>query len=105
MSGVAGALHAADLNGDSKLDLALARGTQVLLWWGQGNGTFSVPTYLTPNGHDFVNDITVADFNNDGKLDLVATTFSSCGSGCYNGSSWSYKNMGGTNFSLVTGSR
>jgi hypothetical protein len=101
MSGAAGVLHTADLNGDSKLDLALARGTQVLLWWGQGKGTFSVPTYLTPNGHDFVNGITVADFNNDGKLDLVATTFSSCGSGCYNGSSWSYKNMGGTNFSLA----
>ena len=74
MSGVAGALHAADLNGDSKLDLALARGTQVLLRWGQGNGTFSVPTYLTPNGHDFVNDITVADFNNDGKLAVPDAT-------------------------------
>src|ERR1041385_1113992 len=101
MAGGAGELHAADVNGDSTLDVVLARTTQVLLRWGNGNGTFAAPTYLTPNGKDQVVGIEVGDFNNDGRLDVIATTFSQCGSGCFNAASLSYKNMGGMNFSLA----
>lgn len=101
MAGRAGEMHVGDFNGDSKPDVALARGAQILIWWGNGNGTFAAPTYLTPNGQDEIIGITVADFNNDGMLDLVATTGRLCGSDCMSGATWSYKNQGNKTFGLA----
>jgi len=101
LAGGAGQLQAADVNGDGLLDLVIARTTQVLVWPGKGNGTFSSPTHLTPNGTDQVVTFTLADFNNDGRLDIVADG-GSLGPNCFNTlGTWSYKNMGGTVFSLA----
>jgi hypothetical protein len=66
----------ADFNGDGKLDAAVvtfddrhAYGVDLLL--GNGDGTFQTPlTMLTPGSVPIFN-LSTADFNQDGKLDLV----------------------------------
>ena len=64
-----------DFNGDGKLDLAIANGfssagtVSVLL--GNGDGTFqSLVAYTVGNS---ARDVTAADFNGDGKLDLAVS--------------------------------
>jgi hypothetical protein len=77
-------LAAADLNGDSNLDLVLVAGiTEVDL--GNGDGTFS-------NTHDYwgqplASGIAIADFNLDGKLDIAAGGYflSGVGDGTFQG--------------------
>src|SRR5216684_19379 len=62
-----------DFNRDGRLDLAIvdASGSLAVLL-GNGDGTFQGPTrVVTSNGAFF---IAAADFNNDGKLDLVASS-------------------------------
>jgi len=59
----------ADFNGDHKLDLALATNQQtVAVLLGDGDGTFGTPSYLF-DGDGGV--IASADFNGDGKPDIV----------------------------------
>jgi hypothetical protein len=70
----------ADLNGDGHLDLLNTRGdskVQVLL--GKGDGTFLKygPQYPMTKG---MNGIALADFNGDGKPDLLACGYTSSGS-------------------------
>jgi hypothetical protein len=62
----------ADLNGDSKMDLAVSNqaGNNVTVFLGNGNGTFGQQqTYLT-NGQQ-LQAVIAADLNEDGKNDLV----------------------------------
>ena len=65
-------IRAADLNGDGNVDLAMVSEeingkTSVVL--GDGTGGFTAP--LQFNLGNFPSDLAVADFNNDGKLDLA----------------------------------
>ena len=64
------AIASADLNGDGKLDLAVATtggGVSILL--GNGDGTFQ--NAVNYPGGAFPSSIAVADFNGDGKPDIV----------------------------------
>jgi FG-GAP-like repeat/Bacterial Ig domain len=70
-------LAAGDFNGDGKVDLicAMAGTNQLAVFLGNGNGTFQAPKYETvalPSGQYFGGGgVVAADFNHDGKLDLV----------------------------------
>jgi hypothetical protein len=70
---------AGDFNHDGKLDVAVSyvnptdQNTYVTIMLGNGNGSFT-PTgasYLIPLNPDLPGDLFAADFNNDGKLDVV----------------------------------
>jgi uncharacterized protein (TIGR03437 family) len=80
-----GYVHAGDFNGDGKLDLAFTNGGgettggTLYVALGHGDGTFSSPiAYATPVApYDFF----VADFNRDGKLDVVVNSLAQSPSG------------------------
>lgn len=59
-------LVAADFNHDGNLDLAVAGSNQTFLFLGNGDGTFHAGVTLNLAGY-----MSVGDFNEDGKLDLV----------------------------------
>jgi hypothetical protein len=70
----------ADLNGDGHLDLVNTRGdSNVQILSGKGDGTFLKygPQYPMTKG---MNSIALADFNGDGKADLLACGYTSSGS-------------------------
>lgn len=66
-----------DFNGDGKIDLIaeLAGSNQLAFFAGNGDGTFQSPVYESiglPSGQIFSGEeMLVADFNRDGKLDLI----------------------------------
>ncbi|HEY6348121.1 MAG TPA: VCBS repeat-containing protein [Candidatus Angelobacter sp.] len=66
---------AADLDRDGNPDIISTDGAnpQLLVWYGTGGGKFGSPELI---GHldGPAGDIAVGDFNNDGKLDIVAAT-------------------------------
>ena len=75
------AIKVADINGDGNLDIIAADGGDngsIETYLGNGNGTFQAPTTITlPESHgspENALDITVADFNGDGKPDLAVET-------------------------------
>jgi hypothetical protein len=68
-----------DFNGDGNVDLIFASGdkNQLVLFLGKGDGTFQEPKYITvafPSGKRFGFTGQTADFNGDGKLDLLVNT-------------------------------
>src|SRR5437870_1523303 len=66
-----------DLNGDGKLDLAVANydSTTVSVLLGNGDGTFRAP--LTFGAGSRPRSVAVGDFNRDGKLDLAVANYNS----------------------------
>jgi hypothetical protein len=71
------AIAIGDLNGDGKPDIAVSinRGMSVLL--NNGDGTFGAPTYYNASSYQGAGQagIAIADLNNDGKNDVIATNF------------------------------
>ncbi len=67
----AGAPAIADLNGDGKLDLAIAVQFAVSVLLGNGDGTFQ--TFVQYGQGDESEEVAVGDFNGDHKLDLAVT--------------------------------
>jgi hypothetical protein len=89
---------AADLNGDGKLDLvvsnAISAENTVYVLLGNGNGTFQTPTSYSV-GQD-IESMAVADFNEDGLLDLALANTGTGGGG--EGSVILLKGTGGGTF-------
>lgn len=83
-----------DLNGDNLPDLAVAdfNTNQVLIYTGNGDGTFNLLTSLAGNGLSNPEQIVFADFDRDGLLDLavankgngVVSVFQGAGGGLFN---------------------
>jgi len=72
-----GTAVAADFNGDNRLDLAVGSSTGIAILLGNGDGTFQAPVVQA----GFANVRSAVDFDNDGKLDLLADNgFKVCGS-------------------------
>jgi hypothetical protein len=63
----------ADFNNDSCLDIAVANriNHNVGVFFGNGNGTFSIQTTFFTGDGSLPNSIAVVDFNNDSYLDIV----------------------------------
>jgi hypothetical protein len=57
-----------DFNGDGNLDLAVQNGTEIGIYLGKGDGTFTLKRSFA--GPPRNSNLAVADFNGDGKIDL-----------------------------------
>jgi hypothetical protein len=67
----------ADFNGDGKVDVAVA-GWQMygaIVFLGNGDGTLQEPLVFDTDTGTGANSLTAADFNADGKIDLVTTNY------------------------------
>ena len=71
---VSRSVRAADVNGDNKVDIVVANGSDTVgVLLGNGDGSFQAAvTYFAGGGDN--NSIAVADVNQDGKPDLVVTS-------------------------------
>lgn len=66
-----------DFNNDSKPDYIAAGGAtaqDLVLYLGNGDGTFQAPKTIGSTEDALVSDMAVADVNNDGKLDLIVVS-------------------------------
>src|SRR5262245_46874336 len=78
LTGLPGAQAVAigDLNGDGKLDLAVASASnRISILVGNGDGTFVTQSPLSFTGLNNNGSIAIADLNGDGRLDLAVTNF------------------------------
>jgi len=73
--GDAGSINRGDFNNDGILDVVVNGGGSILVYPGNGDGTFGSPI-ATQNSQQTV-DLAVGDFNNDGNLDLALTNINS----------------------------
>jgi hypothetical protein len=73
-----GAIQVADVNGDGKPDvigIAAPQAGQVFVCLGNGDGTFRSGTSYTVFASNTISQLTVGDFNGDGKADIAATGY------------------------------
>ncbi len=64
-------IRTTDFNNDGKLDVAYINQTGIYIWHGQGNGVFDSITTITFASGKYM---AVGDFNEDGAMDIVATS-------------------------------
>ena len=118
LSGPSYDIQSADINGDGNLDLVYVRSNYDsttntysgvgTIRWGRGDGTFAVAnaTYLKPNITNPLVAVAVADFNNDGRLDVALLAGRHCGPvGCALATAdavWMYQNNGSGNLTLAS---
>jgi hypothetical protein len=79
-----GSIQVADLNGDGKPDvigIAAPQAGQVFVCLGNGDGTFRSGTSYTVFAGNTISQLTVGDFNGDGKVDIAATGYISNANG------------------------
>ncbi len=62
-----------DFDGDGKQDIAVASGSEVLVYLGNGDGTFQGPQIEGLGFNTSTNQLVVGDFNGDGLPDLAVT--------------------------------
>src|SRR5258708_5253954 len=74
---------AADVDGDGKVDLILtdALSNSILVYPGNGDGTFRPPVRTSLGNKGSVSFVTIADVNHDGKPDILMDTFVLLGNG------------------------
>lgn len=60
-----------DINSDGHMDMAVASKTNINLFFGRGDGSFSAPVVYPFYNDHFVMDIGIADLNHDGWQDMV----------------------------------
>jgi photosystem II stability/assembly factor-like uncharacterized protein len=68
-------MRLADLNGDGFADLIGCSGTNVLIWPGDGSGTFHSAPISVPIGTSCPSDVQVVDLDRDGHPDIVGVGF------------------------------
>jgi len=68
-----------DVDGDRRRDLVLGRGSDILICYGDGKGSFTRRELLAGDGIEQVYSISAADPDSDGDLDLYATRYVSGG--------------------------
>lgn len=95
------ALETADLTGDGWPEIIVspnANATKVFILTNPADGTLTFPTIgnITISGGQNINDISIADFNQDGSLDFVIADRSASG-----GKAFVYLNRGGLIFQSV----
>lgn len=66
-----------DLNSDSTIDMAAVyrSSRNLVVWLGQGNGTFSIGQPYTTGANPY--DLSIADLTDDGRLDILVLCFGS----------------------------
>lgn len=70
------AINAADIDGDGNVDIAVSNvlGNNVGVYYGRGDGTLD-PQQVRYGVHNGAQDMTVADFNGDGRPDIAAAGY------------------------------
>ena len=73
-----GEVLTADFDGDGHLDLVCARDTSAMVLFGFGDGTLGNPAGLPAEPGLYVSAVSLADFNSDGRPDVVNWNTNSC---------------------------
>ncbi len=83
-AGIPQSIVKGDFNNDAKLDLAVSLNApnQVALLLGNGDGTFAQATKFSTNSGGTPTALVTADFNRDGRLDLMTTDQIDCSAAC-----------------------